>query len=144
MDTLEKVKELCKQKGITVQQLEIEIGEKPSAIAKISSNSKAEKLDKIAQYFGVTIEYLIRSEEAQSVIDRVTTEFNAPDTPGSRDQYYFDIYRKDREFWEIIRKLYFLPPDDKEFVYRAIDLAHNNIGMKEKKEGINSASFKVG
>lgn len=59
METFERIKELCKNRGVSVQRLEIELGEKPSSIAKISSNSKGEKLYKIAQYFGVSMEYLI-------------------------------------------------------------------------------------
>ena len=59
METNERIKKLCKERGVTIQRLEIELGEKPSSIAKVSSNSKAEKLYKIAQYFGVTVDFLI-------------------------------------------------------------------------------------
>ena len=59
METNERIKKLCKERGVTIQRLEIELGEKPSSIAKVSSNSKAEKLYKIARYFGVTVDFLI-------------------------------------------------------------------------------------
>lgn len=62
MDTFERIKGLCKDRGVSVQRLEIELGEKPTSIAKISSNSKGEKLYKIAQYFGVSVEYLITGD----------------------------------------------------------------------------------
>ena len=68
MDTIDRIKELCKKKKITVQQLEIELGEKPSSISKTTSNSKAEKLYKIAKYFDVSIEYLMTGESSSSMI----------------------------------------------------------------------------
>lgn len=59
MDTLDRIKSLCAQKGITVQKLERDIGEKQSSIFKANSNMKAEKLYKIAQYFNVSMESII-------------------------------------------------------------------------------------
>ena len=68
MDTNERIKTLCKNNGITVQQLEIDLGEKPSSISKTTSNSKAEKLYKIAKYFNTSMEYLMTGEEAEMEI----------------------------------------------------------------------------
>lgn len=65
MTTLEKIKNLCKKHGVTVQKLELDLGEKPTSIAKITSNSKGEKLLKIARYFGVTVEYLIDEDRKE-------------------------------------------------------------------------------
>ena len=137
MDTLEKIKNLCKQKGITVQQLEKDIGERPTAIAKISSNSKAEKLDKIAKYFDVTIEYLIRSDEAQSVIDRIT-DWHKAMTTKDPDLYLYEKYRRDPEFMEYISLLFYLPPNRKQFVYDTIRSQSNYSKEDKEKEGINS------
>lgn len=66
MDTISRIKALCKEKNITVQQLEIELREKPSSISRTTSNSKAEKLYKIAQFFNVSIEYLITGKNPDS------------------------------------------------------------------------------
>lgn len=63
MDTNARIKDLCRKNKITIQQLEHELKEKPSSISKTTSNSKAEKLYKIAKYFNVTIEYLLTGEE---------------------------------------------------------------------------------
>lgn len=63
MDTKEIIQDLCKKRGVTVQRLEIEVGESQSSISKVSSNSKALKLYKIAQFFGVSMEYLITGKE---------------------------------------------------------------------------------
>ena len=68
METNERIKKLCKERGVTIQRLEIELGEKPSSIAKVSSNSKAEKLYKIARYFGVTVDFLITGEAPAAIV----------------------------------------------------------------------------
>lgn len=68
METNERIKKLCKERGVTIQRLEIELGEKPTSIAKVSSNSKAEKLCKIAQYFGVTVDYLITGDSPAAFV----------------------------------------------------------------------------
>ena len=70
METNERIKKLCKERGVTIQRLEIELGEKPTSIAKVSSNSKAEKLYKIARYFGVTVDYLITGDSPAAFILR--------------------------------------------------------------------------
>ena len=72
----ERVQELCKQKGITIKFLEEELGLGKSSILKWDKVSpKAENLIKVADYFGVSIDYLLdRSplEEKQKAIDEAT------------------------------------------------------------------------
>ena len=68
MDTNARIRALCKEKGVTIQRLEIELGEKPSSISKTTSNSKAEKLYKIARYFGVSVDYLISGESPAAFV----------------------------------------------------------------------------
>ena len=63
METSEKIRLLCKEKGITVQALEVELGEKRTSIAAANSNMKAEKLYKIAKYFNVSMESIIGKED---------------------------------------------------------------------------------
>ena len=60
-------KELCDQKGISVSKACIEIGLSRSIAAKwknTKTNPSAEVLPKIAEYFGVTIDYLLTGKEA--------------------------------------------------------------------------------
>lgn len=104
---------------------------------------KVEKLQRIADFFGVSVDLFYRSEESQSVIDRVTAEFNAPGTTDERDQYYFNLFRQDREFWETIRKLYFLPDNQKKALYSMIR-GQELLYKEDKKDGQSSKSSKVG
>ena len=55
----EIVKRLCEQNGITVKDLEKQIGLSNGSISKWSSSSpKIENAEKVANYFSVPIEYL--------------------------------------------------------------------------------------
>jgi transcriptional regulator with XRE-family HTH domain len=57
----ENISRLCKRKGITIKQLEEKTGLKNGAIGKWQIHSPTVKnLQKVADYFGVTVNYLLR------------------------------------------------------------------------------------
>lgn len=59
-----RIKALCKKNGITIQQLEKDLGMGNAAISKWDKSSpKADNLYKVATYFGVTMEYLLTGKE---------------------------------------------------------------------------------
>ena len=59
----EKIKELCKQKNISVNKLEQELGFAKGSLCRIDVNKPSiDKLQKIAKYFDVGIEYLTGQE----------------------------------------------------------------------------------
>ncbi|MGT2774966.1 helix-turn-helix domain-containing protein [Streptococcus hyovaginalis] len=58
--TFEKIKELCKKKGISLNQLEDKLGFSQNYIYSMKKgNPKVENLQKIADYFGVSTDYLL-------------------------------------------------------------------------------------
>lgn len=58
--TYNRIKELCKTKGVTVTEAEQELGFARGSLCKIDTNKPSmEKVQKIADYFGVTINYLM-------------------------------------------------------------------------------------
>ena len=62
MDTVDKILELIKQKGITKQQFLTDIGLNKSAIGdwrRGSTQSYKKHIDKIADYFNVSVDYLL-------------------------------------------------------------------------------------
>lgn len=60
----ERVKQLCKEKGVSMNVAEAEIGLAKGYISKLGkSNPNAKTLQKIADYFDVSINYLIDGEE---------------------------------------------------------------------------------
>lgn len=61
MISLQKIKELCKKKNVTVKQAAIDLGMTEQAMHKIikSNSTKIETLISIAQYFNVEPTYFL-------------------------------------------------------------------------------------
>ena len=56
----EKIQEICNSKGITVSGLEKDLGFSNSTIRKWQNSSPSiENLKKVADYFGVTVDYFL-------------------------------------------------------------------------------------
>ena len=67
MATYDIIKQLCSNKGIAVTALEKELNFGRGSIGKLrNSKASAERLQKIADYFGVSVDYLMTGEESQS------------------------------------------------------------------------------
>ena len=63
----EKINELCQKSGITIAELERNLQFGNRTIAKWQRSSPSvKKLKRVADYFGVSIEYLIDDESEQS------------------------------------------------------------------------------
>lgn len=57
---LEKIKKLCEKRGISIYKLEKDLGFSESSICKWENSSpSAVKLKQVADYFGVTVDYLL-------------------------------------------------------------------------------------
>lgn len=55
-----QISKLCKEKGISITKLEKETGISNGAIGKWSKSSPTvEKLEKVADYFGVSVDWLL-------------------------------------------------------------------------------------
>lgn len=60
----ERIKELCRIKGISVNKLEEELGFAKGYISKLGkTNPNSQKLRQLADYFGVSMDYLTTGEE---------------------------------------------------------------------------------
>ena len=59
----ERIRALCKKKGVNFYKAEQEIGVAKGYLSKLDhTNPNADKLKKIADYFGVTTNYLLTGE----------------------------------------------------------------------------------
>lgn len=68
MSTYETIKTLCKERGIAVTALEKELGFGRGSIGKLrNSQTSAERLQKIADYFNVTVDYLVNGPALSSL-----------------------------------------------------------------------------
>lgn len=64
MDIKSRIKELCRQKGISMNALESGLGFGKGYISKLGkSTPNVLKIQKIADYFGVTVDYLMTGKE---------------------------------------------------------------------------------
>lgn len=63
----ERVKQLCKEKGVSMNAAESEMGLAKGYISKLgNSNPNQKTLQKMSDYFGVSVEYLITGKEEDS------------------------------------------------------------------------------
>ena len=66
MDLRDKIKELCKEKQISMNTLETTLGFGKGYISKLGkSTPNASKIQQIADYFGVSIDYLMTGEDKE-------------------------------------------------------------------------------
>ena len=66
MLTYETIKTLCKDKGVTVTGLEKELGFARGSLCKVDTNKPSmEKVQKLADYFNVSLHYLMTGEEKE-------------------------------------------------------------------------------
>lgn len=90
MSTYEQIKKLCDKKGIAITRLESELGFGRGSIGKLKNgkNTTADRLQKIADYFGISVEYFLNvPADGQSkpyYLDKETAEmaqelFDNPD-----------------------------------------------------------------
>lgn len=63
MLTYETIKDLCKEKGVTVTKVEKDLGFAKGSLCKLNTNKPSlEKVQKLADYFGVSVAYLSSDE----------------------------------------------------------------------------------
>ena len=64
MGLYERVKEVAKSKGYSINRLELELGFARSSISKFNKNTpSAEKIQQIADLLGVSVDYLLNGKE---------------------------------------------------------------------------------
>jgi len=70
MSILEKIQDLCKENGTNPSKLEIELGFGKGTLYKWDKSSpNTDKLSKVADYFGVSIDWLLGKTEFRSLPD---------------------------------------------------------------------------
>lgn len=75
MNIKERIKDLCKKKGITVNKLETELGFGTGYISKLDkSTPNAKKIQTIADYFNVSVDYLMNGKDLQFSIEMAQTD----------------------------------------------------------------------
>lgn len=89
----EKIKELCKEKHISVNALEQELGFAKGSLCKIDKNKpSSEKLQKLANYFNVQLEYLTGASEFKTKKEMLQHFDDVYNTPALQS----DIFRLEK------------------------------------------------
>lgn len=79
---LEKIKELCQQRGITLTQLEQECGLSNKALYRWDEQTPSvDRVKRVADRLGVTVDYLLSDEEYD---EKEIIRQKLFDTPGKR------------------------------------------------------------
>ena len=74
MGLYERVKEVAKSKGYSINRLELELGFARSSISKFNKNMpSAEKIQQIADLLGVSVDYLLNGKEASEAKEHSLT-----------------------------------------------------------------------
>lgn len=93
MDLKERIKSLCRDNGISMNKLEEILGFGKGYISKLNlSTPNTAKIKKIADYFGVSITYLLDGEDKTS---QELTERDERDIKKDLDRIMEKIRRKD-------------------------------------------------
>lgn len=71
------IRRLCEEKGITINQLETNVGLGHRLISRWADHSpNVDTLKKVADYLGVTIDYLLNQDESEKQ-KNIVTAYNA-------------------------------------------------------------------
>ncbi len=71
MEVLDIIKQLCKERDLSIAQLENELDFGNGSIAKSKGNMSADRMYQIAKYFKVPMEYLMTGKTIQEADDEV-------------------------------------------------------------------------
>lgn len=120
MDASEVIKMLCKKKNITIAKLERDLNFGNGTIAKSASTMRADRFKAIADYFGVTMEYLMTGEDPEQCSE-------------SGNKYYFDdesaelaeFAHKNSEYKVLFDASRKVKPEDINFVLEMIKKTSN-------------------
>ena len=81
----ERIRELCKLKGTSIPKLELELGLSSGSISKWGKSSpKADNLVKVANYFNVSVDYLLGKDEPD-LVDRAIRYIQIKDIANMND-----------------------------------------------------------
>jgi transcriptional regulator with XRE-family HTH domain len=79
MGVVERIKELCRESKITLAELERSVGIGNGIIARWKkSTPKADNIEKIAVYFGVTTDYLLGRSDVRRPSESVAASSDVP------------------------------------------------------------------
>ena len=114
METVEVIKALCEKKKMTIAKLERELSFGNGTIAKSAGTMRIDRFKAIADYFGVTMEYLMTGADAS---DRKPTAMELTD----QEEELLGIFRYLSNKEELLKYARFLKEGEKANERKALD-----------------------
>ena len=124
MDVVERIRELCRKNGISITKLEIALGFGNGSISKASTTAmRSDRLKAIADYFHVTMEYLMTGADAPeweweaatpAEIEFFEKEAATPHPITDQERELLDIFRYLNNPGELLRYARYLKDGEKE------------------------------
>ena len=120
MSLKDTVKDLCKNKGVSVRALEIELGFANGYISKLDKSApSSDKIQKIAEFFDVSMDYLMNGQQSNEqgyYLNNETAEMAQQIFENKELRLLFDAARD-------------APPEDLETVHSML------LALKRKERG---------
>ena len=111
MTLKERVKNLCKSNGISMNQLEKELGFATGYISKLDkSTPNSKNIQKIADYFNVSVDYLISGKEPSD--NKFSNEMS----------HLVGKIRNDKELSSVLLKYFELSEEKKKHIINTIKM----------------------
>lgn len=120
MEALDIIKQLCKEKGISLSQLESDLGYGNGSLAKAKSMS-ADRMFKIAQYFNVSMEYVMTGKTIDETDDEVASL-------RQQQSILIEINKISRDMAEYYKKI-----NECQTQLSALQAKYNELELKKKK-----------
>lgn len=109
MTMKDRIKTLCKSAGISMNKLEQELGFGTGYVSKLEkSTPNTKKLQKIADYFNVSVDYLMTGKEPEFSVEMADTDVA--------------LSNMNKRMKEYALKLAELPNDKQEHIMQLIDM----------------------
>ena len=109
MNTKERIKRLCKENGISVNKLETDLGFGTGYVSKLDkSTPNTKKIQLIADYFKVSVDYLMTGKEKRFSGETGTTDAK--------------VLKLDKKIKSYALKLAELPKEKQEQIMNLIDI----------------------
>lgn len=121
MEALDIIKQLCKEKGISVAQLESDLEYGNGSLAKSKSMS-ADRMFKIAQYFNVSMEYLMTGKTIDETDDEVASL-------RQQQSILIEINKISRDMADYYKKI-----NECQTQLSALQAKYNELELKKKKK----------
>lgn len=106
MTLKERIKQLCKNNGISMNQLEKELGFAVGYISKLDKSTPNSKyIQRIADYFNVSVDYLMTGKESEFTIEMAEKDVLLSQMESRLKEYVLKLSEMSEDKQELVLQL---------------------------------------